>query len=217
MRRCGKTCLLLAISFSALAAHAQETPPTDAPSTRTDLIASSVDREADHAALRELLVKAADALNTRNFDLIASSLHPTFTVISVDNQKLVGLDAFRKYWSGLFEGPSALLKGFDAKPVADELTQFLGDTVGVVYGVSDDTYTFNDGDVRTMRTRWSAVVQKDTDGWKVVNAHFSANVLDNPVVDATRSYLAKAAIAAAVGGLLLGLIIMALLRGRRSS
>ncbi len=69
-------------------------------------------------------------------------LHPGFTIITVDNQKLVGLDTVKKYYAALFDGPNAMLAKLEAKPVADELTRFLGDTTGVVYGVSDDTYTF---------------------------------------------------------------------------
>ena len=67
-------------------------------------------------------------------------------MITVDNQKLVGLDALKKYYAALFDGPNAMLAKMEVKPVADELTRFVGDTTGVVYGVSDDTYTFQDGE-----------------------------------------------------------------------
>jgi ketosteroid isomerase-like protein len=172
------------------------------------------ERKQDHDALRALLVKSAQALNARNLDSMAGALHPGFTVITVDNQKIVGLDAFKKYYASLFDGPNAVLTKLDAKPVADELTRFVDDTTGLVYGVSDDAYVFKDGETRTMKTRWSAVVAKDGDAWKLVNVHFSANAFDNPMLDAAKAYVQKIAIIAGVVGLVVGALLMALLRRR---
>jgi ketosteroid isomerase-like protein len=174
--------------------------------------APAEERPADHAALREILAKGTEALNTGNFDAIASVLHPAFTIITVDNQKLVGLEPFREYWKGLFEGDKALLQKIEVHPEADELTRFVADNVGIVYGTSNDTYTFRDGAKRTMRTRWSAVLEKDGEAWKLVNVHFSASILDNPVVDIAKNRAMKLAAGTAVAGLLLGLLIMGFLR-----
>jgi ketosteroid isomerase-like protein len=204
IRSCWVALLIVALNIAgttASAAQAQDPP----------------ERAEDHTALRALLAQATQALNTNNFDAIAPNLDASFTAITVDNQKLVGLDAFKAYWRATFEGPDALLKGFSAKPVADELTQFIDATTGVVYGTSEETYTFNDGDVRTMQTRWSAVVRKVGTDWKIVNAHFSTNLLDNPVLDIAKATATKLAIGAAFAGLLLGLLAMALLRRRGSS
>jgi ketosteroid isomerase-like protein len=183
-------------------------------STASFAQAPTGDRAADHDALRALLQTATQALNERDFDRIAPSLHPAFTVITVDNRKLVGLDEFRRYWTELFEAPDAVLAAIEARPTADELTRFLDADTGVVYGTSEDTYTFRDGDVRGMATRWSAVVSNEGDGWKLVNVHFSANVLDNPVLDIARSYAITAAALAAGAGLVLGVLLMVLLRRR---
>jgi uncharacterized protein (TIGR02246 family) len=179
-----------------------QTPPTEG-------------RKTDHDALRALMVKSAQALNTRNLDALAGIARNDLTVITVDNQKLVGLEALKKYYAGLFEAPSAIVAKLEVKPTADDLTRFLTDTSGVVYGTSDDIYDFKDGDRRTMKSRWSAVVMKDGDAWKLVNVHFSANVLDNPVLDAAKGYAKKVAIIAAIVGIVVGGLLMALLRRRR--
>lgn len=192
-------CVVAVVVASSIASA--QTPPIE-------------ERKADHDALRELLVKSSQALNTRNLDSMAGALYPGFTVITVDNQKLVGLDALKKYYSGLFDGPNAVLAKLETKPVADELTQFLDETTGVVYGASDDTYIFKDGDTRTMKSRWSAVVAKDGSVWKVVNVHFSVNLFDNPLLDAAKTYTWKIAIIAGVAGLLVGALPMAFLRRR---
>jgi uncharacterized protein (TIGR02246 family) len=176
--------------------------------------APAEERKADHDALRAILAKSAEALNTRKLESVADVVHPGFTVITVDNQKLVGLDALKKYYAGLFEGPNAVLSKLEVKPVADELTRFVSETSGVVYGVSDDTYTFRDGDVRTMKTRWSAVVQRDGEAWKLVNVHFSANLLDNPMLDAAKGYAQRMMWVAGAVGLVLGAVLVTMLRRR---
>jgi hypothetical protein len=171
-------------------------------------------RNPDHDSLRALLTKSAEALNERNLDSMAGAVHPGFTVITLDNQKLVGLDALKKYYAELFDGPNAILDKMEVNPVADELTLFLDETTGVVYGTSEDTYHFKDGDTRKMKTRWSAVVTKDSGAWNLVNVHFSSNLLDNPMLDAAKAYAQKTAMIAGVVGLIVGALLMALLRRR---
>ena len=117
---------------------------------------------------------------------------------------------------GLFEGPGAMFAKIEVRPVADELTRFLDDNSGVVYGTSDDTFHFKDGEVRSMKTRWSATVQKEGDLWKLVDVHFSANVLDNPLLSTAKSYAVKLAVGGLFAGLVIGVLLMALLRRRRS-
>lgn len=193
---------LLCVAAMLLAGLASaQTPPAEA-------------RKADHDALRALLSRSAEALNARNLDAVAPLLHPALTVITVDNQKLVGLDAAKKYYAALFDGPDAVLSKMEVQPVADELTQFISPTSGVVYGVSDDRYTFTDGDVRTMKTRWSAVVQKEGNDWKLVNVHFSSNLLDNPMLDAAQAYVKKTATFAGLIGLIVGGLFVLLIQRR---
>jgi uncharacterized protein (TIGR02246 family) len=172
------------------------------------------DRPEDRAALRALLATGAEALNTRKFDAIATHLAPNFHIITVDAGKHVGLDDFRKYFAALLDGPNATLKDFKAELAIDEDTRFIDENTAMSHGVSKETYTFRDGDVRTMQSRWSAVTHKDAGDWKLVNIQFTANVLDNPVVQATKSFAQKLAIGLAVGGLVVGFLVALLLRRR---
>ena len=171
-------------------------------------------RTADHDQLRELMRRGAEALNTRKLDAMAPYLHSDFTVVTVDNRKLRGLTEFKQYWNGLFEGKDAVLRSIETKPEADDLSRFLDDNTGLSFGTSDDRYTFNDGDVRQMKSRWSAVVQKDGDAWKIVSVHFSANLLDNPVLDAARQAVQKWALMAGAIGVAVGLAFGLLMRRR---
>lgn len=177
--------------------------------------AGAEERPQDHDALRALLIKGAEALNTGNIDMMAPLLHKQFTIITVDNQKFTQLAAFKSYWNGLLQGEGRLITKIEAKPVADELTQFLGNDVGVVHGTSADVYHFRDGDVRTMDTRWTAVVAKEDGIWKLVKLHSSVNLLNNPLLTATRQWSATIAAISAAVTLLLGLVV-GLILGRRT-
>ena len=197
--------LVLTLAISASCVFAQQAPLPPLPA----------ERQADHAVLRAMLVKGAEALSTRNFDGITPSLHPAFTIVTVDNRKFVGADEFKKYYLGLFDGPQAIFTKVEVRMEADEATRFLDDNTGVVYGTSRDTFHFKDGDVREMKTRWSAVAQKEADGWKLVNVHFSTSLLDNPVLEAAKSQITKIAVIAAVAGLVVGVVLTFLLRRGR--
>lgn len=174
-------------------------------------------RGQDHEQLRTLLKLGAEALTTRKVEPMLPYLHPEFVVVTVDNRKLKGVTELQQYWNEVFNGKTPLLKSMVSRPEADQLTTFLDDNSGIVYGTSNDRYTFVDGDVRDMSTRWSAVVQKDGKIWKLVSIHFSTNVLNNPVVDAAKSAAKRAAIIAAAFGLAVGLVIGFLLWRRRAN
>jgi hypothetical protein len=184
------------------------------------LLASAVvaqePRKEDHDQLRALMKKGADALTTRNIDSMAPYVFPGFTVITLDDKKLKGLPEVKQYYGNLFDGPNAMLKAMEVRPEADDVTQFLDDNSGVSYGVSNDRYTFRDGDVRDMKSRWSAVVQKDGGTWKLVSVHFSGNLLQNPVLDAAKSTVRNAAIIAGAVMLVIGILVGWLVGRRRA-
>mgnify|MGYP003573432784 CR=1 FL=1 len=174
------------------------------------------ERSQDHDQLRALLKRGAEALNTRQLDTMAPYLHPEFTLVTVDNHKLKGIAGLQGYLSDLFDGETPMLKSIEVRPEADELTTFLDDDSGIVYGTSNVRYTFSEGDVREMTSRWSAVVQKDGENWKLVSVHFSANLLDNPVIDVAKNTAKRMMIIIGGVGLAAGLAIGVLLRRRPS-
>jgi hypothetical protein len=173
------------------------------------------DREADHQELRAMLRVATEAMNSGNFEALRPLFYNKLSITTVDQKLFTNFDDFKTYYEGLLKGGQAQLKSIVFKPEADALTEFVGDNVGLSHGASTDTFTFADGDVRTMTSRWTATVYKDSGKWKILNLHIGANLLDNPVTAAVKGYATKAAIGAGVGGLILGFIIAWLIRGRR--
>jgi hypothetical protein len=165
----------------------------------------------DHQELTKLREVTEKAINTRNFDLLKPYLvQNNLTVITVDGQKFASLEAFREYWTKLFENKSLGIERIEVKPIADGPTEFLSDNVGVCHGTSNDSYYFKTGDVKVMPERWSAVVLKDKGVWKVSRIIFSANILDNPVVTTIKADIEKFVIIAVLAGAVIGVLIGAL-------
>jgi len=174
---------------------------------------SSVLEEADHAALRGLLEKAKAAMEARDFAKLRPLLDidAHFTLITVDNQKFETVRGFETYFTTQLEGGSAPIQKVLIKPTADAKTELFGE-LGICHGRSVETYTFLDGDVRSMNTRWTAVLRKVGGQWRISKVHFSASILDNPVLRAAGLKLGAVAGIGAVAGMILGALLMALLK-----
>jgi ketosteroid isomerase-like protein len=152
---------------------------------------------------------ALQALNTRDFSQIEPYLHPSFTITTVDNQVFHKVPEFEKYWNQQFadtiENIQMALKG-------DILRTFLSPQTLVSSGDAIATFSFKDGNVADMAMRWTAVLQKLQDRWTIQSLHFSSNLLDNPVLNAAQRQRWIFAVVAGIGGFLLGVITMLLLR-----
>ncbi len=176
------------------------------------------DREADHEALRKIMKISSEALNSGNLDLLKPVLSAEhFSIVTVDSQRFDSLEAFSAYWNQLFVGENALLERIEVDPTADSETEFIAENVGVVGGTSTETYHFTDGDVIPMKTRWSAVTIKEGDDWKLARIHFSANILDNPLLDLAKQKMIQYVIIVFLAGLVLGLLLMGIIRRKKST
>lgn len=193
----------LFISLAASTAMAVESPKVQ--------VETGDAHAKDHAELTKLREVTEKAINTRDFEALKPFLvNDNLTVITVDGQKFVSLNAFRDYWTKLFENKAFGIDKIEVKPVADGPTEFLSDSVGICHGTSNDSYYFKSGEVRVMPERWSAVVVKEGDVWKVSRIIFSANILDNPVVTTIKDDIQKFVIIAVLAGALVGIVIGAL-------
>lgn len=172
----------------------------------------------EDAALRNLLIATTQAVNARNFKVLADAVQTGFTVLTVDNQKLAGVEEIEKYYSRLVDGPEAILLKMEIKPVAQDLKIVAGATTAIVYGLSAGKFNFRNGGERSMEIRWSANAAREGDKWKLANLHMSANLLANPVLDVAREEAAKGARLAALTGFAVGLaggaLLMAFARRR---
>jgi uncharacterized protein (TIGR02246 family) len=171
-------------------------------------------RAADHEELRAMLRTVTKAMNDKDLASLAAVMLPDVSITTVDQQRFKTLADFQKYWNAIFGGPTMQVRKVTMTPQVDDLTQFLDDSTGLAYGSSTDTWEFADGDVRTMKIRWSAVMRKAEGKWKIASVHVGTNLLDNPVLDATKAMAWKIAAGVGVGGLVVGFLIGWLSRRR---
>lgn len=172
---------------------------------------SAQDREQDHEELRALLRTATEAMNSKNFDALEPIFYQKFSVTTVDQKLFTSFADFKAYFEQLFNGPNAPLRSITFNPVADDLTEFVGENIGLSHGTSNDTYEFSDGDTRMMTSRWTATLIKDDGKWKVLNLHIGADLVNNPVVEAARGYVYKVGGGTLIVGLLLGFVVARLI------
>jgi ketosteroid isomerase-like protein len=141
-------------------------------------------READHQelrALRETVAGAMDALDTKT---LASCLARTFVLTMVDQTCVTNAAQIDAFYDRIFRADDAPLAKMQVKPVADDLTRFVGPDAGYCYGSSVETYTMKNGRAFTMTNRWTAVVVKEEGAWKIAALHSGINFMDNPVLAA---------------------------------
>ncbi len=161
---------------------------------------------------------ALQALNTRDFTKIQPYLHPNFTITTVDNQIFHQVPEFEKYWNQQF---SSAIKDIKMQLKGDSVRTFLTPEIDVASGEAMSTtgyayasFAFKDGKTADMALRWTAVLQKLQDKWTIQSLHFSSNLLNNPVLNAAQQLGRILAVAAGVGGFVLGGVVMLLLRRR---
>ena len=87
------------------------------------------------------------------------------------------------------------------------LTEFAGDNIGLSHGISREYDTFANGETRVMTSRWTATLYNDQGTWKMLNVHIGADLFDNPVLEALRSWLYKVGVGALLVGGILGFLI----------
>lgn len=170
-------------------------------------LGAQTERNADHEELRALMRTATASLNARQIDALAPLFARQFVITTVDGRVFRDLAGFKSYIDQLY---GAKVQKIEFHPEAAELTQFLDADAGLSWGKSADTYTFKDGDVRTMTSHWTATVAKEDGRWKVAALHISANILENPVTEEAKKYVWFAAGIALAVGLILGFILRAL-------
>ncbi|MEH1795052.1 MULTISPECIES: YybH family protein [unclassified Nostoc] len=154
---------------------------------------------------------ALQALNTRDFAKIQPYLHPSFTITTVDNQIFHKVPEFEKYWNQQF---SSSIKDIKMQLKGDTIRTFLTPDIDVASGEAIASFSFKDGKTADMALRWTAVLQKLQDKWMIQSLHFSSNLLNNPVLNAAQQLGQILAVAAGVGGFLVGAVTMLLLRRR---
>ena len=189
--------VLLALVMLARVAHAQATD------------------EAIHGELRTILTTLQTAINNGDYDAMLPAVSPDIRATTINQETLSSREDVSAYFKRWF-GPGGYLAKLEMTMTPDALTELSPDrTWGLARGTGVERYTLADGRTYDMQTRWTAVVAKEGDGqWRLRGMHIGTNFLDNPILTEAANTVRNVGIAAAAGGLLLG-VLGGFLLGRR--
>lgn len=174
-------------------------------------------READHAALRELRNKVAQAINDQDMDSLATCLTRPFVFTTVDQSVLTTEEELKAYYDRMLREPDSPVTDYRMAPAATVPTLFIDGNTGYCYGTSDDVYTLrrNGRDV-PMTCHWTATMVKENGAWKIAAVHTGVNVMDNPVIDTRVAAMKTTVVIAAVVALLVGIVLGYLVKRRKA-
>lgn len=176
--------------------------------------------EPDHAIheeLRAVLQLTESAINTGEFDKMLPVLSEKIRATPVNQEFLSSRGAVSTYFQKWF-GPKGFLKKLEIKFDADALTELSPDkTWGIVTGKGTEKYVLSDGRSFDILTRWTATMARENDGrWRIRAIHVGTDFLDNPILAEVERSVGKAAGAGALGGFLLGGILVWLIVRRKT-
>jgi ketosteroid isomerase-like protein len=199
----------MALNFAALlplSVNGQPAEPQGADAAEQGAAAD----EAVHEELRALRADLVDAIVKKDYERQLTYAHEDVVVTWQNGQVVKGREGLLKF---LEEGESDVFKGYTQPPTPADLSILYGGDTAISYGTSVAHYAIA-GQEFDLTNHWSATLVKQGDQWKLANYHVSANMLDNPVLNAATKALYWAGGIGLVVGLVLGMILLALLRRR---
>jgi ketosteroid isomerase-like protein len=168
-----------------------------------------------HEELRAVLTTVQNAINSEKYDDMLPVISENIRATTITQEVMSNHAEVSNYFKRWF-GPGGFLRKLHMNLKADALTELSADrTWGLVRGAGSELYTLSDGREYDMKTRWTAVVQKDPDSkWRLRSIHIGTDFLDNPILTEAKNAAIKAGVAGAGGGLLAG-VLAGFFLGRR--
>jgi ketosteroid isomerase-like protein len=168
--------------------------------------------EADHAALREYKALFEKAASDNQLDLLKPLLHEPFSVVTYTDREFTDFEAFKTRWQKTRD--EIVGNGSYKVTLKPERSLIYGD-MAIARGDSDNVLVTSAGNEYRFTSHWTAVFRKQDGQWKVVRVHSSLDPFGNPmVVGEVKRRMLQAALAAALGGLLIGGIVAYLMARR---
>ena len=155
-----------------------------------------------------MLATMQSAINAGKFDDMLPAVSQDIRATTITQEVISKRDDVSGYFKRWF-GPGGFLKSLNMSLTADALTELSADkTWGLVRGSGLERYTLADGRVYDMKTRWTAVLQKEADAkWRLRGIHIGTDFLDNPILTDAKNKIWTVGLAAGGGGLLVGAIL----------
>lgn len=201
--------VLTVLSPVTSAAHSQVPRPGN-----DSLAALSPEERAAHEELIAFRVGVQDAFNKmgesgKPEDMVAllEYADPDILFTPMTGESFRGRAALLAYFKREFINEGHSLKRMHSEFTADHLSIFLRPDVATNRGTARGTFVFANNSELTVNTRWTATLVKRDGRWKLAAFQFSPSIFDNPVVDAYRKWIYKAAIGAGVAALSIGILV----------
>lgn len=164
-----------------------------------------------HEDLRRMRATLLDAITAADIGRVLTMLDENVVITWQNGEVNRGHAGVRTFFERM--GRQAF-GGYRVPPEPDELTILHGGDAGISFGRSVGQFNLL-GSSWEFENRWTATLVKRDGQWKLASYHVSWNALDNPLLNAATRSLYPATAAALVAGVLLGVLGMRLLRGRR--
>lgn len=177
---------------------------------------AAIDREADHAELRQILTEITDALNRRDAEAAASYFAKDFAFTALNQRTMTTQQEIADFVDEMFSGPTAPLTDLQLEPVASIKTVFTGPDTGYCYGTARETYTLAHGGTTVLQTHWTATVVREDGVWKTSTLHVGVDPLANPILAAASKTTGSTMLFLLVLGIAIGAALGAYIK-RRSS
>lgn len=174
--------------------------------TAPALAAEDDPHAADRQALIQVFHAMEDAINAQDVERMVAQMTPDATVTWLNGETSRGHDEIRAYYNRMVKGPERYIDKYTTAAKIGAHARFYGD-VAVADGSMRDTFFPVSRATFSLDSRWSSVSVKQDGQWKVTALHLSSNVFSNDLMQEAQSFVWKAGMGGAVGGLLLGLLV----------
>src|SRR5581483_1557388 len=122
--------------------------------------------EEDHKKLIAMREAMEEALKNNDVDAMLKHLDDDVVVTFMNAEVARKPEGVRAYFDKMMKGPDAIVKSYTPQAKVAEPTRILGNT-GIAFGTSHDTFKLTDGRDFSIDVKWTAVVLKKNNEWKV--------------------------------------------------
>lgn len=196
---------LFAVAMLALAQPAFAQAPVIPTTTAVTTAGAEAKAHEELRAMKDRLLKA---LNDKNVDALLAEVDPRIRLTTMDNVLSKGPDGVKAYYDKMMSGASRVVDDMKLTAEADELSILSADgKSAVTTGTAHAHFRLAGNREMDVPLRWTAHSTQSDGKWKVVAAQFSADMFDNPIVGAAKSFTYLLAGGTGLIGLLLGWLL----------
>lgn len=160
-----------------------------------------------HEELRALKGRLTKAIAKQDVTAILGCVTDDVVVTFLDSEVARGKPQLGAYYERMMSGPSKVVQSYRNEVTVDSLTILYGGETGVSWGSSKDDFVLTGGLELSLTSRWTATLVKVDGHWLIASFHASANLFDNPLLRASKTFAKWAIPAALVAGLLVGFLL----------